>query len=94
MQHIELPRDYALVLQTVHDSGEEDFANLAETLRFDRQRLAHIVESLRHRGLISFSSSASSIGRSGNDAWIRLSSKGRKIMQTIWPESSGLSYGY
>ena len=92
MQHIELPRDYALVLQTVHESGEEDFANLAETLRFDRPRLAHIVEALRHKGLISLARS----GRSGNEAWIRLSAKGRKCMTTIWPESrgTGLSYGY
>lgn len=88
MQHIELPRDYALVLQTVHENGEEDFANLAETLRFDRQRLAHIVEALRHKGLIYLSRSS----RAGGDAWIRLSTKGRKIMTTVWPES-GLSYG-
>ena len=94
MHHIELPRDYALVLQTVHESGEEDFANLAETLRLDRPRLAHIVESLRHRGLIYISRSAGNLGRSSNDAWIRLSSKGRKIMQTIWPESSGMAYGF
>lgn len=91
--HIELPRDYALVLQTVHESGEEDFANLAETLRFDRPRLAHIVESLRHRGLIYFSRSAGALGRSSTDVWIRLSAKGRKIVETIWPES-GMAYGY
>ncbi|HEX8227173.1 MAG TPA: MarR family winged helix-turn-helix transcriptional regulator [Candidatus Saccharimonadales bacterium] len=90
MQHIELPRDYALVLQTVHENGEEDFANLAETLRFDRQRLAHIVDALRHKGLIYLSKSA----RSGNDAWIRLSSKGRKIMFNIWPESGMTSMRY
>jgi DNA-binding MarR family transcriptional regulator len=94
MQHIELPRDYALVLQTVQESGEEDFTNLAETLRFDRQRLAHIIEALRHRGLIYFSRSAGSLGRSGTDAWIRLSAKGSKILQTIWPESGGATYGY
>ncbi len=92
MQHIELPRDYALVLQTVHESGEEDFANLAETLRFDRPRLAHILEALRHKGLIYLSRS----GRSGSEAWIRVSAKGRKCMTTIWPESrhSGMVYGY
>jgi hypothetical protein len=92
MQHVELPRDYALVLQTVHENGEEDFSNLAETLRFDRQRLAHIVEALRHKGLIYLNRSSMASG----DAWIRLSTKGRKIMQTVWPESgmSGLNYGY
>lgn len=92
MQHLELPGDYALVLQTVQENGEEDFGNLAETLRFDRQRLAHIIESLRHKGLIYLSRSS----RSSTDAWIRLSAKGRKSMTAIWPESSlsGIAYGY
>ncbi|HEX8182159.1 MAG TPA: MarR family winged helix-turn-helix transcriptional regulator [Candidatus Saccharimonadales bacterium] len=92
MQHIELPRDYALVLQTVHENGEEDFANLAETLRFDRQRLAHIIEALRHKGLIYLNRST----RSSSDAWIRLSAKGRKCMTNIWPESTmnGAAYSY
>lgn len=94
MQHMDLPRDYALVLQTIQESGEEDFANLAETLRFDRPRLAHIIESLQHRGLIYFSRSAGVLGRSSTDAWIRLSAKGRKLAQTIWPESGSLSFGY
>lgn len=91
MQHIDLPRDYALVLQTIQENGEEDFTNLAETLCFDRPRLAHIIESLRHRGLVYFSRSTGGLGRSSTDAWIRLSAKGRKIMQSIWPESS-ISY--
>jgi DNA-binding MarR family transcriptional regulator len=92
MQHLELPRDYALVLQTVHENGEEDFANLAETLRFDRQRLAHIVEALRHKGLIYLNRSS----RTGSDAWIRVSAKGRKCIGTIWPESNSgsMAFGY
>ncbi len=89
MQHLELPSDYALVLQTVQENGEEDFANLAETLRFDRQRLAHIIEALRHKGLIYLNRSS----RTGSDAWIRLSAKGRKIMLTVWPESGMVAYG-
>lgn len=95
MQHIELPRDYALVLQTVHENGEEDFANLAETLRFDRPRLAHIVDALRHKGLIYLNRSAGA----GSEAWIRVSAKGRKCIATIWPESAaggtkGLAFSY
>lgn len=87
MQHLELPKDYAIVLQTVYENGEEDFTNLAETLKFDRKRLAHIIEALKHKGLISFSRS------SRQDVWIHLSSKGRKFMATLWPESRPL-YGY
>ncbi len=97
MQHIELPGDYALVLQTVHENGEEDFANLAETLRFDRRRLTHIIDALRSKGLIYLKSTTSPIGRTSNDAWIRLSAKGRKFVGSVWPESvspTGLAYGY
>jgi DNA-binding MarR family transcriptional regulator len=93
MQHIELPKDYALVLHTVHEHGEEDFTSLAETLRLDRSRLAHIIEALRHRGLIYLSRTTEPVGRYGSDAWIRLSAKGRKWMVTIWPESR-TAYGY
>lgn len=87
MQHIELPTDYALVLQQVGDSGEEDLANLAETLRFDRPRLAHIIQSLQHKGLIQVSQAA------GRDAWIRLSTKGRRVMSSLWPEAH-VAYGF
>ena len=90
MQRIELPQDYALVLQTVQENGEEDFSNLAETLRFDRPRLAHIIEALRSKGLIYLSHTTRS---NYAGAWIRLSAKGRKCMNTIWPES-GMAYSY
>ena len=76
-----LPADYALVLQQVEESGEEDFTTLAESLRLDRPRLAHIVEALQHKGLLVLSRSSYA------DTWIRLSSKGRHFLQYMWPES-------
>jgi DNA-binding MarR family transcriptional regulator len=89
MQHIELPKDYSVVLQEVNELGEEDVAVLAETLNFDRGRLFHILHALQHKGLISFSDT------SGRGVWVRLSAKGRKFVQNLWPESSpGLAYGY
>ena len=87
MQHIELPEDYSLVLQEVGDRGEEDVSLLAESLNFERSRLQHILQALQHKGLITLTRSA------GRGAWVRLSSKGQKLMQTLWPES-GLSYSY
>lgn len=84
MQKIELPEDQALVLQQVSESGEEDLETLAEIMRFDRSRLIHIVQSLHHKGLIYLTKNVYS------DPWIRLSSKGRKLMTYMWPET-GLS---
>ncbi len=82
MHAIELPEDYALVLQQVDEDGEEDFGMLAESLQLDRRRLTHIVQALRHKGLLAMS------GRADQDPWIRLSAKGRQLMRYVWPESA------
>jgi hypothetical protein len=76
-----LPEEYALVLQQVTELGEEDFSTLAELLRFDRQRLAHIIQALHHKGLIVIER-GQQFG-----AWIRPSAKGRQLMQFLWPEA-------
>lgn len=80
MKAIKLPADYALVLQQVGENGEEDLEMLAESLRVDRQRLLHIVQSLHHKGLIYFADAY-------QEPWIRLSTKGRQLVRYIWPET-------
>lgn len=85
MKAVTLPEDYALVLQQVAESGEESMALLAESLRVDRQRLAHIVQALHHKGLIYFTDTY-------QEPWVKLSTKGRQLMRTIWPES-GVAFG-
>ena len=82
MHAIELPQDYALVLQQVDEDGEEDFGMLAETLQLDRKRLAHIIQALRHKGLIAMTR------HRDHDPWIRLSTKGRQLIRYLWPESA------
>lgn len=89
MKKIILPADYALVLQQVNESGEEDMSTLSELLRVDKKRLTHIVQALHNKGLISFSRSTY------QDPWIRLSAKGRQLVRYVWPESGlnpSLSY--
>lgn len=80
MKSIKLPEDYALVLQQVRESGEENMEMLAESLRVDRQRLAHIVQSLHHKGLIYFTATR-------QEPWIKLSTKGKQLVRYIWPET-------
>ena len=88
MKHIALPEDYSLVLHEVGERGEEDLTELAESLNLDRSRLMHIIQTLRHKGLISLTNN-------GRGMWIRLSTKGRKFMHTLWPDTRpGLAYGY
>lgn len=80
---IDLPEDYALVLQQVKENGEDDFANLAETLHVSRSRMAHIIQALQSKGLVHLSRSLYS------EAWIRLSHKGQKLTSYLWPEAIG-----
>lgn len=80
MHAVHLPSDYALVLQQIEESGEEDFTNLAESLRIERGRLSHIIQALQHKGLIT-------INRA-HGSWIRLSARGRRLATTLWPEST------
>ena len=83
----QLPEDYALVLQQVEEDGQEDFNNLAESLRFDRKRLTHILQALHHKGLIIMSLDVQ------RGAWIRVSRKGRQLVHYLWPET-GLRPSY
>jgi DNA-binding MarR family transcriptional regulator len=84
MHKIQLPEDYALVLQQVEESGSEDFSILAESLRIERSRLSHIVKALQHKGLIVMHAA-------GEDFRIRLSAKGRQLTAYIWPHQQGWS---
>lgn len=77
---IDLPEDYALVLQQVKKHGEEDFANLEESLKVSKSRLQHIVGALQRKGLISISRSVY------DGVMISLSKKGQKLTNYIWPE--------
>lgn len=79
---IDLPVDYALVLQQVSEDGQNELDVLSETLNIRRSRLLHIVGSLRRKGLILINRSAM------GDAWIQLTARGRKITRQIWPEQA------
>ena len=81
MQKIQLPNEYALVLQQVHESGEEDFAGLADSLHFTPGRLAHVLQDLAHRRLIVSR-------RAGYGIWVRLSARGKRLIHSLWPESA------
>jgi DNA-binding MarR family transcriptional regulator len=86
MHAIELPQDYALVLQEVDENGQEDFNTLAESLMVDRRRLTHILQSLQHKRLIR-------VTRVRHESWVSLSSRGRRLVARIWLESN-LHRGY
>lgn len=86
MYTIEIPEDYALVLQQVDEVGREDFTSLAESLAIDRARLTHIVGALKNKGLVKMSHTA-------QDTWISLSTRGRRLIDKLWPEAH-MRYSY
>ena len=82
MRKIELPTDYTLVLRLIKRTGQEEMSSLAESLAFDRARLTHIIQNLRHKGLIL-------VRKSGyNTSWVRLSSKGWRTLALLPPQPS------
>lgn len=88
MRSLDLPTDYALVLQQVDAEGEEDFTNLAESLNFDRRRLSHIIQALQHKGLVRVSWQRA-------DGWVSLSARGRRLVESLWsPGTSRLQHSF
>jgi DNA-binding MarR family transcriptional regulator len=85
----QLPLDYAIVLQQISDDQGDGFDELAENLRLERSRLAHIVHALHHKGLIRLEGG----GAAGREVWLSLSAKGKRLMSYLWPESN-LALGY
>lgn len=81
MQKRHLPNEYALVLQQVHESGEEDFAGLADSPHFTPGHLAHVLQDLTHKRLIISR-------RAGYGIWVRLSARGKRLMHALWPDSA------
>lgn len=87
MRSLEIPTDYALVLQQVDADGEEDFTNLAETLNLDRRRLTHIIQALQHKGLVR-------IKWRQSEGWISLSTRGRRLVETLWTPTPKFQASY
>lgn len=77
---INLPLDYALVLQQIIEDGEDDVTTLTETLNIKRSRVMHILKNLLNRGLIIVDRDAY------DDFRVRLSRKGTQVVRYVWPE--------
>ncbi len=78
-QIINLPADYALVLQQIKEDGEDDISFLSQELNLNRNRLSHIIKSLQRKGLIL-------VNKNYDEVFVELSRKGQRMAQYIWPE--------
>lgn len=77
-KNVNLPTEYALVLQQIQEDGQEDITTLAYLLSINQKRVVHIVKALQHKGLVQVY----------DDAVVRLSRKGKRMMHYVWPESA------
>lgn len=78
---INLSTTEAIVLQQIYDDIEDDVVALSEQLSMPRGRVAMLVSELKRKGLLLLEHDYSG-------TWIRLSNRGNRLMQQLWPEAA------
>lgn len=81
-QPSQLTPNEAIVLQQVHEDGEDDTRTLAQQLGMSSRHVLMIIEQLKGKGLVAINSDF-------NGLWVRLTRKGQHIMRQLWPEAHG-----
>jgi len=79
-QYIDLTTTEALVLQQVHEDGEDDLPSLSRQLGLSRQYALAVVGSLKHKGLLIVTDSY-------HQLWVRPSVRGKRMIRYIWPQA-------
>lgn len=82
---INLTTNEALVLQQVYENGGDDAATLAAQMGMPRRTAMHVLADLRRKGLMV-------IDQAYDDAWVRLTTRGKRLVQRIWPEAQAIVY--
>lgn len=80
-----LTTNEALVLQQVYENGGDDAATLAAQMGMPRRTAMHVLADLRRKGLMA-------IDQAYGDAWVRLTTRGKRLVQRIWPEAQAIVY--
>ena len=81
---INLTTNEALVLQQVYKDGGDDAATLAVQMGMPRRMVMSVLADLRHKGLMV-------IDQAYGDAWVRLTMRGKRLVQRIWPEAQAIA---
>ena len=79
-QIIDLTTTEALVLQQVHEDGEDDLPSLSRQLGISRRYALAIVASLKRKGLLVVTDSY-------HQLWVRPSVRGKRMIRYIWPQA-------
>lgn len=84
-QEATLTTNEALVLQQVYEDGGDDAAILAAQMGMPRRTAMDVLADLRRKGLMA-------IDQVYGDAWVRLTARGERLVQRIWPEAQAIVY--
>jgi hypothetical protein cdiviTM7_02395 len=81
---INLTTNEALVLQQVYENGGDEAAILAAQMGMPRRTAMHVLADLRRKGLMA-------IDQVYGDAWVWLTTRGKRLVQRIWPEAQAMA---
>ena len=84
-QEVTLTTNEALVLQQVYENGGDEAAMLAAQMGIPRRTAMHVLADLRRKGLMA-------IDQAYGGAWVRLTARGKRLVQQIWPEAQAIVY--
>ena len=79
-KEVNLTTNEALILQQIYEDGSDDVVVLAGQVGLSRRTVMNILVDLRRKGLMA-------IDQIYGDAWVRLTSRGKRLVQKIWPEA-------
>ena len=83
-QETTLTTNEALVLQQVYEDGGDEAAMLAAQMGMPRRTAMNVLADLRRKGLMA-------IDQAYGDAWVRLTARGKRLVQCIWPEVQAMT---
>lgn len=79
-----LTTNEALVLQQVYEDGGDEAVMLAAQMGMSRRTAMNVLADLRRKGLMA-------IDQAYGDAWVRLTTRGKRLVQRIWPEAQAMA---
>lgn len=79
-KEVNLTTNEALILQQIYEDGSDDVVVLAGQVGLSRRMVMNILADLRRKGLMA-------IDQIYGDAWVRLTARGKRLVQKIWPEA-------
>lgn len=79
-KEVNLTTNEALILQQIYEDGGDDVVALAGQVGLSRRTVMNILADLRRKGLMA-------IDQIYSNAWVRLTARGKRLVQKIWPEA-------